>query len=164
VDDFPTLKWCPFPNCEEAVSCKVAQTDLDTIVPSVECGLGHRFCFGCSGNDHQPATCKTAKLWLKKCADDSETSNWIAANTKECPKCQSTIEKNGGCNHMTCRKCKYEVCRINAVLLDMPGKLGRSWHFMVQLQPIRRKGIRGCKRCSSKVPCGFGKIFTCCFD
>lgn len=35
---------------------------------------------------------------MKKCADDSETSNWISANTKECPKCHSTIEKNGGCN------------------------------------------------------------------
>ncbi|TPX75898.1 hypothetical protein CcCBS67573_g02826 [Chytriomyces confervae] len=52
------------------------------------------------------------KLWLKKCADDSETANWISANTKECEKCQSTIEKNGGCNHMTCRKCKYEFCWV----------------------------------------------------
>ena len=30
----------------------------------------------------------------------SETSNWIAANTRECPKCHVTIEKDGGCNHM----------------------------------------------------------------
>ena len=27
------------------------------------------------------------KKWIKKCDDDSETSNWISANTKECPKC-----------------------------------------------------------------------------
>jgi hypothetical protein len=46
---------------------------------------------------------------MKKCADDSETSNWISAHTKECSKCNSTIEKNGGCNHMSCKKCKYEV-------------------------------------------------------
>lgn len=58
----------------------------------------NRFCFGCSLDDHQPTTCGVAKLWSKKCADDSETSNWIAANTKECSKCNSTIEKNGGCN------------------------------------------------------------------
>jgi len=51
-------------------------------------------------------------MWLKKCADDSETANWICANTKECPKCQATIEKNGGCNHMTCRKCKHEFCWV----------------------------------------------------
>lgn len=36
------------------------------------------------------------KAWIKKCQDDSETSNWISANTKDCPKCKSAIEKNGG--------------------------------------------------------------------
>lgn len=36
------------------------------------------------------------KAWVKKCQDDSETSNWISANTKDCPKCRSAIEKNGG--------------------------------------------------------------------
>ncbi|CAF4268664.1 unnamed protein product, partial [Rotaria sordida] len=32
--------------------------------------------------------------------------------TKECPKCHTNIEKNGGCNHMTCRKpgCGHEFC------------------------------------------------------
>lgn len=50
--------------------------------------------------------------WLQKCKDDSETANWISAHTKDCPKCQSAIEKNGGCNHMTCRKCRYEFCWV----------------------------------------------------
>ncbi|KAF5113093.1 hypothetical protein DV495_001939 [Geotrichum candidum] len=63
-------------------------------------------------HDHMPATCKIAKAWLKKCQDDSETANWISANTKECAKCHSTIEKSGGCNHMTCQKCKHEFCWI----------------------------------------------------
>lgn len=62
---------------------------------------------GFSG-DHRPLICKYVKLWEKKCADDSETSNWLMANTKECAKCNSTIEKNGGCNHMTCKKCRCE--------------------------------------------------------
>ncbi|KAJ3240213.1 hypothetical protein HDU81_004350 [Chytriomyces hyalinus] len=112
VDDNKFLKWCPYPNCEYAVECRVLQSQLDEIVPSVACGDGHRFCFGCSLSDHQPCPCSLVKLWLKKCADDSETANWISANTKECEKCQSTIEKNGGCNHMTCRKCKYEFCWV----------------------------------------------------
>jgi len=57
----------------------------------------------CSLENHQPATCSIVKMWLKKCADDSETANWISCNTKECPKCHATIEKNGGCNHMQCK-------------------------------------------------------------
>jgi hypothetical protein len=29
---------------------------------------------------------------------------------KKCPKCDVNIEKNDGCDHMTCNKCKYEFC------------------------------------------------------
>ncbi len=110
VDDRENLKWCPSPNCIYAVECGVKRRDLGRTVPSVACTCKHRFCFGCALADHQPAPCSLVKQWIKKCEDDSETANWISANTKECPKCSSTIEKNGGCNHMTCRKCKHEFC------------------------------------------------------
>jgi len=88
---------------------------LATVVPTVSCGASatHKFCFGCAiDGDHRPVICNVAKMWLKKCRDDSETANWIKSNTKECSKCQSTIEKNGGCNHMTCKKCKHESCWV----------------------------------------------------
>lgn len=101
MDDKPNLRWCPAPNCEYAVDCAVLPAQLHTIVPSVNCRCGHNFCFGCGFSEHQPCPCSLVKKWLKKCEDDSETANWISANTKECPKCVSTIEKNGGCNHMT---------------------------------------------------------------
>jgi len=48
-------------------------------------------------SSHRPVLCKVVRVWEKKCMDDSETANWLQANTKECTKCQSTIEKNGGC-------------------------------------------------------------------
>jgi len=38
--------------------------------------------FVCSELWHDPVQCKVLKLWIKKCDDDSETSNWLAANTK----------------------------------------------------------------------------------
>jgi ariadne-1 len=64
-------------------------------------GKEHKFCFGCIiDSDHRPVVCGIALLWLKKCRDDSETANWIKSNTKECPKCMSTIEKNGGCKYV----------------------------------------------------------------
>ncbi|KAL0957075.1 hypothetical protein HGRIS_003172 [Hohenbuehelia grisea] len=132
------LKYCPYPGCTNTVSCPSAATksSLNMVVPTVSCGargigtsmtssqvleresLGlqakeHTFCFGCPiESDHRPVVCNVAKMWLKKCHDDSETANWIKTNTKECSQCQSTIEKNGGCNHMTCKKCKYEFCWV----------------------------------------------------
>ncbi|KAK9721206.1 hypothetical protein K7432_003600 [Basidiobolus ranarum] len=112
VDDNDHLRWCPAPNCEYAVSCHIPHTSLSSVVPTVVCKCGHTFCFGCGVADHQPCICALVKQWIKKCEDDSETANWISANTKECPACHSTIEKNGGCNHMTCRKCRHEFCWV----------------------------------------------------
>jgi hypothetical protein len=98
VDDDPHLRWCPAPNCEYALRCAVPARSLDVVIPTVECKCSTLFCFGCGEGDHRPCCCPIVKRWLKKCADDSETANWISANTKECTKCHSTIEKNGGCN------------------------------------------------------------------
>ncbi|CAJ0841809.1 2088_t:CDS:2 [Entrophospora sp. SA101] len=125
VDDNENLHWCPAPSCEYAIECHVPQASLTTIVPTVECHCCHRFCFGCGLPDHQPSICALVKKWIKKCEDDSETANWISAHTKECGKCHSTIEKNGGCNHMTCRKCKYEFCWV---CMGPWSEHGTSWY------------------------------------
>ncbi|KAF3854860.1 hypothetical protein F7725_022915 [Dissostichus mawsoni] len=83
----------------------------------LECG--HKFCMQCWGDYLTTKIIEEGmgqwlRKWIKKCDDDSETSNWIAANTKECPKCHVTIEKDGGCNHMVCRNqnCKAEFCWV----------------------------------------------------
>ncbi|XP_002736743.1 E3 ubiquitin-protein ligase arih1-like isoform X2 [Saccoglossus kowalevskii] len=102
------MKWCPAPDCPNAV--KVIYVDAKPVT----CACGHIFCFNCQENWHDPVRCKWLRKWIKKCDDDSETSNWIAANTKECPKCHVTIEKDGGCNHMVCRNqnCKADFCWV----------------------------------------------------
>ena len=33
---------------------------------------------------------------------------WIISNTKPCPRCEAPIQKNEGCNHMTCRKVRMD--------------------------------------------------------
>lgn len=38
------------------------------------------------------------------------SEEWITKHTKPCPQCGTAIEKNLGCNHMTCKKCGYEWC------------------------------------------------------
>jgi ariadne-1 len=76
----------------------------------VNCLCGSSFCLKCEKEDHQPATCHQVALWFFKEEDSGENVSWIKANTKPCPKCQSFIEKNQGCNHMTCRNCGHHFC------------------------------------------------------
>lgn len=121
VETHSNYKWCPSPDCGGIASLQnVSKNYLkemslkhkNDLIPIVSCPSGHSFCFICNYENHTPASCWITKLWIQKCKDDSETANWINANTKTCPKCESNIEKNGGCNHMTCKKCRYEFCWI----------------------------------------------------
>ncbi|XP_056894484.1 E3 ubiquitin-protein ligase RNF14-like isoform X2 [Takifugu flavidus] len=40
------------------------------------------------------------------------SESWVAVNTKYCPYCFSRIEKNGGCNVMTCCRCFRNFCWV----------------------------------------------------
>ncbi len=51
-----------------------------------------------------------------------ENEQWINKNTKRCPRCTSAIEKNKGCNHMTCTHCGYQFCWLC-------GEKYTSYHF-----------------------------------
>ena len=43
---------------------------------------------------------------------DKSDFNWIISHTKTCPQCKWNIQKNEGCNHMTCLRCQYQFCWI----------------------------------------------------
>ncbi|CAL1593369.1 unnamed protein product [Knipowitschia caucasica] len=36
--------------------------------------------------------------------------DWIDVNSKNCPHCFIRIQKDGGCNHMTCSRCRRHFC------------------------------------------------------
>lgn len=104
IDSHPLWTFCPQPGCEY-----IFKSDGKSLL---RCFCGFTFCSKCHKEAHHPATCTEMEKWEIKCKSDSETYNWIKVNTKSCPKCKTTIEKNGGCNHMSCRKCNYEFCWI----------------------------------------------------
>mmetsp|Transcript_27531 Transcript_27531/g.41201 ORF Transcript_27531/g.41201 Transcript_27531/m.41201 type:complete len:587 (+) Transcript_27531:18-1778(+) len=102
-------RWCPGKGCNRVA---VGNPHLSAS-GKVVCGdCDSTFCFKCGEEPHSPLTCHDLVRWKDKCKDESETAKWIVVHTKTCPKCTTRIEKNGGCNHMTCRKCKYEFCWI----------------------------------------------------
>lgn len=100
------VRWCPTPGCSNAITFDPTNSSSDSAV--VQCVCGYQFCFKCHHEAHAPATCDQMKLWDK----ESEVFNWRAINCRECPKCNVSVEKNGGCNHMTCQHCKYEWCWV----------------------------------------------------
>jgi ariadne-1 len=116
-----SMAWCPHPGCVNAIFA------ADKEERTVCCLCLKRFCFSCKRDPHEPLTCELLTKWRKKCDDESETANWFHINTKECPKCRAPIEKNGGCNHITCRNisCKAEFCWM---CLGPWSQHGSSWY------------------------------------
>lgn len=114
-------KHCPVPDCSSVVEhlgfdsneiSNIKEHSELLLIPIVRCGVNHQFCFACNESSHAPCPCQLVAKWNEKSKDESETLKWIQVNTKDCPKCNTFIEKNGGCNHMTCRKCGFEFCWI----------------------------------------------------
>ncbi|KAL8582056.1 putative E3 ubiquitin-protein ligase ariadne-2 [Nucella lapillus] len=105
IKGHPKLRFCPGANCAVIIHAKEPRAK------KVECSVCKSVhCFRCGIEYHAPTDCDVIKKWLTKCADDSETANYISVHTKDCPKCHVCIEKNGGCNHMQCSKCKFDFC------------------------------------------------------
>ncbi|KAL7585564.1 probable E3 ubiquitin-protein ligase ARI2 isoform X1 [Lactuca sativa] len=97
IEDNKMVKWCPStPHCGNAI--RVEEDEFC----EVECSCGNQFCFSCLCEAHSPCSCAMWALWTKKCKDESETVNWITVHTKPCPKCHKPVEKNGGCNLVSC--------------------------------------------------------------
>ncbi|ODM93809.1 E3 ubiquitin-protein ligase arih1 [Orchesella cincta] len=112
INDYVTrnrhLEFCPGERCDAI--WKLEADGVPWNFKEVGCNCKETFCFSCNKTWHFPLSCKLHQLWMKRLSDESENSSWIVANTKPCPKCTSSIQKNGGCNHMTCRKCHHQFC------------------------------------------------------
>jgi len=100
----PDCRWCPKKGCSTPMIGNKAN-------PMMECPkCRFRFCFNCKTDEwHQGATCEKFQQW-KRDNDQAgaKFEEWAKLHTKACPKCGKKIEKNGGCDHMTCGSCRYE--------------------------------------------------------
>ncbi|XP_008275215.1 ankyrin repeat and IBR domain-containing protein 1 [Stegastes partitus] len=135
VENNSAIRWCPEAGCERAVRLNTQGPGTSTSdplsfpllrAPAVDCGKGHLFCWECQGEAHEPCDCETWKLWLQKVSEmrpeelagvseayeDAANCLWLLSNSKPCANCKSPIQKNEGCNHMQCAKCKYDFCWI----------------------------------------------------
>jgi ariadne-1 len=109
VQSCPSLYWCPNPvGCSGIIHVEVPPLQGQ----GVTCDVCHQaFCLRCASEPHRPATCDNMRNWLRYCSAEGANVAFILVKTKRCPKCHKDIEKNGGCNHMTC-KCGYQFCWV----------------------------------------------------
>jgi len=108
IDRHPDkFKYCTTPDCPEIYS-------LET-----EYGGGIfrcRLCFVSAcvscGEDHEGFSCEEWKIHRDPEAQERMLEGWAegSKDVKKCPECKILIEKNGGCNHMTCPKCRAHIC------------------------------------------------------
>jgi ariadne-1 len=106
TDDNKSIKWCPQARC--SYYC-----ENPSLVPTeIKCQCSYMYCFGCNEEAHNPAPCQLNKKWALKNGAEAENVTWIQANAKACPKCHKNIEKNQGCDHMTCTQCRYSFLMI----------------------------------------------------
>ncbi|KZM19425.1 uncharacterized protein EKO05_0003094 [Ascochyta rabiei] len=81
---------------------KQKQEDTDkTACPHCD----HAACLSCNRPWHS-GSCDSAKK-----REDKQSENAIKKlGAKPCPKCGVNIEKQGGCDHMNCRRCRHNFC------------------------------------------------------
>lgn len=94
---------------------------------AVDCGKGHFFCWNCGAEAHDPCNCDLWVQWKDEVskqdesnflasatttAQQSSSDVWITKHAKPCPNCHSPIQKNDGCNQMTCSKCDHKFCWV----------------------------------------------------
>ncbi|KAJ7069326.1 hypothetical protein C8F01DRAFT_1363538 [Mycena amicta] len=98
--------FCPTPNCEMVYR---KSADKGSVLTCPSCLT--QICPSCNVTFHDGLTCEEHR--------DQATGGfrlfqeWRAANNvKACPKCNVDIEKAGGCNHMTCARCKIHICWV----------------------------------------------------
>lgn len=140
----PNARWCPKPGCGNAMIG-------DPEYSQMRCDRCHfEFCFLCHDAWHQ-GTCEQFREWKQVNGHADEAYEvWRKQNTRTCPQCRAAIEKNSGCNHMTCGHCQYQFCWLcggkytskHFQLFNVFGCPGMQGQRMEQISPVKRIGMK----------------------
>lgn len=113
------LRWCPVKSCSTPVIWDVGEKKV--VCPTCR----YAYCFDCLKAWHEGMECGARREKgggdggaggaVSKEDDESDLQfeKWMkekGAKVKLCPRCRFPTEKNAGCNHMTCVRCRMEWC------------------------------------------------------
>jgi ariadne-1 len=111
------IKWCGAAACTMAIIVEKVKN------VSVKCHCSNEFCFECKDSVHILITCEMLREFNDLRGHCLNSAQWISKNSKPCPRCNVNIEKNGGCNYMSCGSCKLGFCWmcLNPISHDQHG-------------------------------------------
>ncbi|KAM8778541.1 LOW QUALITY PROTEIN: cullin-9 [Rhynchonycteris naso] len=112
VESCSNLTWCTNPQGCDRILCRQG---LGRGTTCAKCGWAS--CFNCSFPEaHYPASCGHMSQWVDDggyydgMSVEAQSKHLAKLISKRCPSCQTPIEKNEGCLHMTCAKCNHGFC------------------------------------------------------
>lgn len=101
LENMPEFVWC-------AHGCGSGQLHPSED-PQVNCIVCDRAtCFFHHVPWHEGLTCEEYDAF--GAMQDAVSLKYLKNFTKQCPTCNVNIEKNSGCDHMTCTRCRTEFC------------------------------------------------------
>ena len=66
------------------------------------------YCTKCLTPTHEGFTCQQSKKLREELSEEEMEKLGI----KICSNCKARIQKNGGCNHLTCKQCNHHMCWV----------------------------------------------------
>jgi hypothetical protein len=106
VETTPGWFWCQNRQCRGGAALEDENSKLMTCAK-----CGHDSCVPCQRPAHPGETCKEYKARIKDRVDEEDKSlAAIRRATRPCLGCGTSVEKNGGCDHMRCEFTCYLSC------------------------------------------------------
>ncbi|KAF8319082.1 hypothetical protein DL93DRAFT_2075402 [Clavulina sp. PMI_390] len=127
LQSMPEFRFCKQPECG---SGQIHDGGED--MPIMRCvACQDLSCFKHDLPWHYHQTCDEFDGTLEKDVNFAASKAYIASNAKLCPDCQRPIEKDDGCDHMTCRKpvgCGHQFCWLCLAPFDPIAREGNHRH------------------------------------
>ncbi|KAH7078787.1 hypothetical protein BKA63DRAFT_409323 [Paraphoma chrysanthemicola] len=130
ISEDPNFRWCR--------ACDAGQEHLSGEEGNIfTChACGHKICIKHENVWHEGETCEeydyrsSGQKERDQKAQEEASLAAIGKLSKKCPgpKCVYNIEKNDGCDHMTCSKCRYEFCWVCLSEYNKIRRQGNSAH------------------------------------
>ncbi|XP_071961059.1 uncharacterized protein [Antedon mediterranea] len=137
VESNPEWYWFPRPQCGRVARIQGYASGHGFL--TCDCGL--ESCLECKEKVHWPATCQQFKEYQEKMNLKRflEQPLITKVQVKRCPACHQPMQKNGGCNMVTCR-CRHMFCWQCLYIVDFCkchsiGNFKKKFEF-IKLEPV----------------------------